>query len=152
MRVRSGDRTLLDARANAEAIEDVITADYYAQLSQIRLARDPTDQRARTAGEPDVILDGTDVGRLVECAIRHPNLDMRNAVMAAIWNHPEMFRQLFEFGLDAPEAFQEIRRIVAEALAKRTAASEAATTSSKKPLLPRMPLPAHLQDRERKGS
>jgi hypothetical protein len=147
MRVISGGRTILDARANAEAIEDVTTADYYAQLPQLRLFRDPTDQRARAGNEPDVILDGTDVVRVVECAIRHPNPNMRNGIASAIWNNPDAFRQIFEFGLNAPEVFGEIRRIVAEALAKRAAAAEAPAASGDKPLLPRMPLPAHLRDR-----
>lgn len=149
MRVKSGDRTLLDARASAEPVEDAITADYYAQLPQIRLFRDPTDERARVAEEPAVLLDCTDVARLVECAIRHPNPNMRNGVAAAIWNEPETFRRLFEFGLDAPEAFRDIRQIVTEALAKRAGKSEAPGTDGATPLLPRMPVPAHLRDRAR---
>ena len=56
-------------------------------------------------------LDGNDVARLVECAIRHPTPNMRHAVLAAIWNHPDSFRQIFQFGLNAPPAFPEIRRI-----------------------------------------
>jgi hypothetical protein len=96
------------------------------------------------------VLDGTDVARLVECAVRHANFNMRNAVAAAIWNHPEMFRQIFEFGLNAPEAFREIREIVADALAKHGPVSEIPAAGKEKALLPRMPLPAHLQDRAKK--
>src|SRR5436305_2315757 len=116
MRVRSGDRTLVEARAAAEPAEDMLTHDYYAQLPQIRLTRDLTNHRAQSEAAAEVILDGPDVRRLVECAIRHPNLYMRNAVAAAIWNDPEMFRQIFEFGLNAPVAFSEIRKNVADAL------------------------------------
>jgi hypothetical protein len=147
MRIRSADRTLVDARAIAEAAADVVTDDYYAQLAQIRLTRDPSDHRGRSSGPMDVVLDGTDVARLVECAVRHPNFNMQNAVAAAIWNHPEMFRQIFEFGLNAPEAFLEIREVVANALAKHRPASETRAAGREKALLPRMPLPAHLRDR-----
>ena len=99
-----------------------------------------------------MILDGADVGRLVECAVRHGNPNMRHAVLAAIYNDPDAFRQLFEFGLRAPEAYREIREIVAEALAKRAAATEAPAAGEGSGLLPRMPLPAHLRDRAREGS
>ena len=150
MRVKFGDRTLVEARANAEPADDLITDDYYAQLQQIRLTRDPTDHRIQSSASAEIILDGTDIGRLVECAIRHPSPQMRNVVLATIWNHPEAFRLIFEFGLNAPEAFQEIRKIVADALANHAAGSEAPAASGDKPLLPRMPLPAHLRDRARK--
>jgi hypothetical protein len=156
MQVKHGDRTLIEARAVAEPAEDVITDDYYARLAQIRLSREATDLRVASPVPTEVIVDGTDVGRLVECAIRHPSHLMRNMVLSAIWNHPETFRQIFEFGLRAPPAYQEIRDIVAEALAQHAAATEAPTapagenSAGEKPLLPRMPLPAHLQNRARK--
>jgi hypothetical protein len=64
------------------------------------------------------MLDGNDVTKLVECAIRHPAVNMQEAVLAAIWNHPHSFRQIFQFHLKAPRGFSEIRKIVAEELAK----------------------------------
>jgi hypothetical protein len=99
----------------------------------------------------EIILDGNDVARLVECALRHPQPNMRYGVLAAIWNHPDSFRQIFAFGLRAPEEFSEIRKLVAEELAKsgvalRDAAGEP-SSSGTEPLLPRMPLPAHLKGR-----
>ena len=95
------------------------------------------------------LLDGNDVAKLVECAIRHPNPGMRYAVLAAIWNDPRSFREIFEFGLKAPPAFSEIREIVGEALAGAKAGSAAPRTSVDRALLPRMPLPAHVKDRRR---
>ena len=147
MQVRSGDRTIFEARTAAEAVADVVTHDYYSQLALIRLSQDQTDRRAHSESAVEVVLDGTDVARLVECAVGHPNFNMRNAVAAAIWNHPEMFRQIFEFGLNAPEAFREVREVVAAALAKRAATPPETAAGGEKPLLPRMPLPAHLQGR-----
>ena len=79
---------------------------------------------------------------------------MRYAVLAAIRNHPDSFRQIFKFGLKAPPGFPEIRKIVAEELDTPSATSEAPASNRVKPavetLLPRMPLPAHLRDRERR--
>lgn len=147
MRIRCADRTIFEARVRAEPLEDAVRHDYYAQVAQIRLSRDPSDARAQSAADTEIIVDGSDVARLVESAVRHPNANMRNAVAAAVWNHPEAFRQVFEFGLNAPEAFREIREIVAEALAKRAARSEAAATTAATPLLPRLPLPPHVRDR-----
>jgi len=154
MLVRQGERTYLEARARAESAEDVPTRDYYTQRPQIRLTGDPADRRSAQPETPtEVTLDGNDVARLVECAIRHPTPNMRNAVLAAIWNHPDTFRQIFRFGLTAPDAFPEIRKIVAEELGKGSPASEFAASNPAKqagePLLPRMPLPAHLRDRDR---
>jgi hypothetical protein len=60
---------------------------------------------------------------------------------------------LFQFGLEAPLAFSEIREIVAEELGKCSATSRSQAPNSVelagKTLLPRMRLPAHLRDRER---
>ncbi|HEV2335501.1 MAG TPA: hypothetical protein VGS13_08385, partial [Stellaceae bacterium] len=88
------------------------------------------------------------------CAVRHPNPNMRNSVLAAIWNHPDSFRQILQFGLNAPDAYPEIRKIVAEALDKRPATLEGGVADRGTPLaqalLPRMPVPAHLRDRERR--
>jgi hypothetical protein len=148
MLVRRGEHTDLEARAKAEPADDVLTRDYYTLRPQIRLTADASDHPTHPAVPTEVTLDGNDVARLVECAIRHPTANMRHAVLAAIWNHPDSFRQIFQFGLNAPPAFPEIRRIVAEELDK--AAPESDSVASKRALLPRMPLPAHLKDRKRR--
>jgi hypothetical protein len=153
MLVTQGGRTILEVRAKAVPADDVVTADYYTQLPQIRLIANPTSRETHPEIPMDVTLDDTDVAKLVECAVRHPNPNMSNSVLAAIWNHPDSFRQIFEFGLNAPDAFPEIRKIVAAALDKRPATPEAGAGNRGKPvaesLLPRMPVPAHLRDRER---
>jgi len=77
---------------------------------------------------------------------------MRYVVLAAIWNHAESFRQIFRFGLDAPDSYPEIRKIVAEELDRGVPMPISTASNPVKPtetLLPRMPLPAHLRDRER---
>ncbi|GEM_PF-6573833 len=153
MLVRKGDRTYVKARVKAEAIDDVVTSDYYTQLPQIRLTVDSTGRPMQPETPTEVILDGTDVAKLVECAIRHPTPNMRFAVLAAIWNHPDSFRQIFRFGLTAPLGLPDIRKIVAEELDRTPPAPESPASNRAKPpaepLLPRMPLPAHLRDRER---
>jgi hypothetical protein len=154
MQVKNGNRIYLDARAKAEPADDVVTSDYYTQLPQIRLTGDPTG-RAMQPETPttEVTLDGNDVAKLVECAIRHPTPNMRYAVLAAIWSYPDSFRQIFRFGLEAPPGLPEIRRIVAEELDKCAIPESPASnrvTAAGETLLPRMPLPAHLRDRERK--
>src|SRR6202030_1608259 len=103
-----------EARAKAEPADDVATRDYYTLRPQIRLSGDPVQVEKPT----EVTLDGNDVARLVECALRHPTPNMRCAVLAAIWSHPDSFRQIFQFGLSAPAGFPEIRQIVAEELGK----------------------------------
>ncbi|MBV9824321.1 MAG: hypothetical protein JO001_01365 [Alphaproteobacteria bacterium] len=150
MRVSSGERTLVEARATVAPADDVITGDYYARLAQLCVTRDPTDMRAHGAAPVSIVLDDSDVARLVECAIRHPSHLMRDVVVSTIWNHPETFRQLLEFGLNAPPAFAEIRDIVTEALARRAGTAAAPVPGGEQPLLPRMPLPAHLQDRQKR--
>jgi hypothetical protein len=150
MLVKHGDDTLLASPVSAEAGADVTSSDYYAQWSQIHLTADHTGRPAPPGPPTEVTLDSADVGRLVACAIRHPNANMRSVVLATIWNHPEAFRQIFEFGLNASPAFHEIREIVAEALAKAAPAAEASPESVGKTLLPRMPLPAHLRDRTKR--
>jgi hypothetical protein len=145
----------MDAPAKAETADSVVTSDYYTQLPQIRLTGNPTGHPVRPETTAEVMLEGNDVANLVECAIRHPAANMRYAVLAAIWNHPDSFREIFQFGLEATPGFPEIRKIVAEELAKRSAALESPASNPVKPvavktLLPRMPLPAHLRDRERK--
>ena len=146
MLVKRGEHIELEARAKAEPAEDVLTRDYYTLRTQIRLTGDPSDLPIQPAAATEVMLDGNDVARLVECAIRHPTPNMRYAVLTAIWNHPDSFRQILRFGLDAPAAFPEIRKIVAEELDK-TASSDPA--AAKRALLPRMPLPAHVKGKGR---
>jgi len=151
MLVRNGERTYLEAPAKAEPADDVVTRDYYTQLPQIRLTGNPTDPPMQPETPTIVTLDGNDVARLVECAIRHPTPNMRYAVLAAIWSHPDSFRQIFQFGLNAPPGLPEIRKIVAEELDKCSPRPEFPVLNRVEPaaetLLPRMPLPAHLRDR-----
>jgi hypothetical protein len=156
MQVKTPDRILLHAQARAEPADNAITRDYYASLPQIRLTGAPSANPATPGAAVEIILDGNDVARLVECALRHPQPNMRYGVLAAIWNHPDSFRQIFAFGLNAPESFSEIRKNVEEELAKAARTAPAAAPDSTapessspgaKPLLPRMPLPAHLKDR-----
>jgi hypothetical protein len=153
MRVTQGGRIILEVRARAAPAADEMTADYYTQLPQIRLTANPTSRETQPETPTDVTLDDTDVAKLVACALGHPNPNMRSAVLAAIWNHPDSFCRIFQFGLTAPDAFPEIRKIVAEALDKRPTTPEAVAADRGKPevepLLPRMPVPAHLRDRKR---
>jgi hypothetical protein len=150
MLVRRGEYTDLEARAKADPADDVLTRDYYTLRPQIRLTGDPADRAIQPEAPTEVMLDGNDVARLVECAIRHPTPNMRYAVLAAIWNHPDSFRQIFQFGLSAPPGLPEIRNIVAEELDKCSPPREAPVPSGGKALLPPMPLPAHLRDRGKK--
>jgi hypothetical protein len=152
MLVRRGEHTDLEARAKADPADDVLTRDYYTLRPQIRLTGEPSDGPVPPQVATEVTLDANDVARLVECAIRHPTPNMRYAVLTAIWNHPDSFRQIFEFGLDAPAALPEIRKIVADALVKRGAVEAPAAPSGDDKLLPRMPLPVHLRHRSRKPS
>jgi hypothetical protein len=151
MQVRTRDRILLHAQARAEPAENVITRDYYASLPQLRVTGLASGNPTHPETGTEIVLDGNDVARLIECALRHPQPNMRYGVLAAIWNHPDSFRQIFAFGLNAPEAFSDIRRIVAEELAKAGRAAQGATAEAAgpgaKPLLPRMPPPAHLKGR-----
>ena len=154
MRVKTADGLRLDAPAKAEAIDDLLFHDYYSRTPQLRLTDEASGPPPQPEAATDVILDGNDVARLVECALRHPSLNMRHAVLTAIWNDADAFRQIFRFGLQAPDAFPEIRKIVAEELDKCAATPGAVAADPAKPtgktLLPRLPLPAHL--RTAKGS
>ena len=153
MLVREGDRTCLEAPAKAELADSIVTRNCYTQLPQIRLTGNSTGHPLQPETTAEVMLDGNVLPSLVECAIRHLASTMRYAVLAAIWNHPDSFRQIFQFGLEAPPGFPESRKIVAEKLDKRSATLDPASNRVKlavKTLLPRMPLPAHLRDRERK--
>jgi hypothetical protein len=153
MLVRTGDRSYPEVPAKAEPAADVLTSDYYTQLPQIRLTGNSTGRPMQPETPTEVMLDGNDVANLVECAIRHPTANMRYAVLAAIWSHPDSFRYIFQFGLKAPPGFPEIRKIVAEELDKCAAAPASPAVNRVKPavetLLPRMPLPAHLQGRRK---
>ena len=153
MLVTEGDRCIVEVRAKAEPAADVMTADFYTKLPQIRLTANPTSRQAQPGTPTDVTLDDTDVAKLVECAIRHPNPNMRYVALAAIWNHADSFRQIFRFGLDAPDGFPEIRKIVAEELDSCRSTPKSAGSDSVKSveqLLPRMPLPAHLRNGKRR--
>ena len=145
MQVKTGDRIYLEAPAQAEPADSVVTADFYTQLPQIRMTGISTGHRMEPETTVEVMLDGNDVAKLVECAIRHPAVNMRYAVLAAIWNHPDSFQRIFQFGLEAPLAFSEIREIVAQELGKTSAPSRSQASDVVKPagktLLPRMPLP-----------
>jgi hypothetical protein len=143
MQVKTGDRICLEAPAAVEPIEDLLFHDYYTRTPRLRL----TGEVAADGQGTEVLLDGNDVARLVECAIRHPSLNMRHAVLTAIWNHPDSFREILRFGLQAAEAFAEIRKIVAEELGKGAAAAAAPAQQAGETLLPKLPLPAHLRGR-----
>ncbi len=155
MLVRRGEHTDLEAPAAAEPIEDVVMNDYYTRLPQIRLTGNSTAGPIQRQAPTEVMLDGNDVATLVECAIGHPAANMRYAVLAAIWSHPNSFRQIFRFGLNAPEGFAEVRQIVAEELEKCSLNPDVPSANRANPavktLLPRMPLPAHLRDRGRRS-
>ena len=142
--MKAGDRICFDGAAVAEATEDLLFHDYYSQTPQIRLTVEGGSEPAA-----EIMLDHNDVVRLVECAIRHPSLNMRQSVLTAIWNHPDSFREIFRFGLGAPEAYSEIRNVVAEELGKRPAAESAAVNEAGKTLLPKLPLPTHLRGRRK---
>ena len=146
MQVKTGGHLCLDARATAEAIDDLLFHDYYSRTPRLRLTGETEPD-----GATEIVLEDSDVAKLVDCALRHPSLNMRYAVLTAIWNDPDAFRDIFRFGLRAPEAFPEIRQIVVDELARHLPAAPAAAGENKPatPLLPRMPLPAHLRDRER---
>src|SRR5262245_34127561 len=152
MRGRTGDRTHPEVPAKAEPADDVLTSDYYTLLPQIRLTGNSTGRPVQPETPTEVMLDGNDVANLVECAIRHPAPNMRSAVLAAIRNHPDTFREIFRFGLTAPLGFPEIQRIVAEELDKCLPKLDSPASKGVGPtaetLLPRMPLPAHLRGRK----
>jgi hypothetical protein len=138
MQVKTDGRLCLDAAAVAEPIEDLLFHDYYTQTPRLRLTGEAGPEPAT-----EILLDHNDVIRVVECAIRHPSLNMRQSALTAIWNHPDAFRELFRFGLNAPEAYSEIRKVVAEELGKRRI--DDTDRPADKTLLPKLPLPAHLR-------
>jgi hypothetical protein len=59
---------------------------------------DPTGCPMQSETPTEVTLDGNDVAKLVECAIRHPTPNMRHVVLAAIWNHLTRSDRFSSFG------------------------------------------------------
>jgi hypothetical protein len=142
MQVKTGERICLEAPAMVEPMEDLLYHDYYTRTPRIRVTGGDAPE-----GAAEVLLDGNDVAGVVACAIRHPSLNMRHAVLTALWNHPESFREILRFGLQAPEAFADIRKVVAEELGKKAMADATPAEPHRKALLPKLPLPAHLRNR-----
>ena len=99
------------------------------------------------------MLDGDDVSKLVECAVRHPAPNKRSAVLRRSGTTRKRFGRLFSSVSKHPSAFSEIREAVAEELGNHSAPPRSRAPGAVKravePLLPRMPLPAHPRDRER---
>jgi hypothetical protein len=145
MRIKDGDRVYLDVDAKAEPADALVYRDYYSISAQIRLSAGPNDGMTGAAPATEVILTDSDVARLVECALRHPELNMRQAVTMAARNHPDTFREIFRLGLSQPAG--EIAKIAAEELGK-AGFVPAAGKAGGDTLLPRVPLPAHLRDRK----
>jgi hypothetical protein len=86
MQVKTGGRIYQEAPAQAEPADSVVTADFYTQLPQIRMTGTSTGHRMEPEATAEVMLDGNDVAKLVECAIiRHTAVNMRYAVLAAIF-------------------------------------------------------------------
>jgi hypothetical protein len=56
--------------------DSVVTADFYTHLLQIRMTGISTGHRMEPETTAEVMLDGNDVAKLVECAIRHPAVNM----------------------------------------------------------------------------
>jgi hypothetical protein len=69
MQVKTGDRIYLDARAQADPADSVVTPDYCTQLPQIRLTGNSTDHRMEPETTAEVMLDGNDVSSTLR---RHP--------------------------------------------------------------------------------
>jgi hypothetical protein len=146
MLVKDGDRIHLDADAKAEPADALVYRDYYTISAQVRLSAIATDGMTGVRPTTEVILSDSDVARLVECALRHSALNMRQAVTMAVRNHPDAFREIFRLGLNPPAGFDEIAKIAAEELGKVALAPAAKPPGD--PLLPRMPLPKHLRGRK----
>jgi hypothetical protein len=147
MLVKDGDRIHLDADAKVEPADALVYRDYYTISAQIRLTAGPSDGMTGANPTTEVVLSDSDVARLVECALRHPERNMRQAVTVAIWNHPDTFRELFHLGLN-PAGFGAIAKIAAEELAKAGLAAAPSGRPGGDTLLPRMPPPAHLRERK----
>jgi hypothetical protein len=147
MIVKDGARVYLDADAKAEPADALVYRDYYTISAQIRLSAMPSDGMTGANPATEVVLSDSDVARLVECALRHPERNMRQAVSVAIWNHPETFREIFRLGLKPPAGFGEIAKVAAEELSE-AALVPAPPADPGKTLLPRVPVPEHLRGRK----
>ncbi len=147
MIVKDGDRVYLDADAQAEPADALVYRDYYTISAQIRLTAGPSDGMTGANPTTEVILSDSDVARLVDCALRHPELNMRQAVTMAIRNHPDTFREIFRLGLNSAST-DEIARIAAEEIGKAGLAPAPSGRPGGDTLLPRMPVPTHLRERK----
>jgi hypothetical protein len=147
MLVKDGDRVYLDADAQADPADALVYRDCYSISAQIRLAAGPSDGMTGANPTTEVMLSDSDVARLVECALRHPERNMRQAVTMAIRNHPDIFREIFRLGLKPSAGFDDIAKIAAEELGKAGLASPAGKPGGDT-LLPRVPLPEHLRGRK----
>jgi hypothetical protein len=63
MRVKTGNGSYLEARAKAEALESVVTTNYYTQLPQIRLC-DFTGRSVQPETTAEVMPDDDDVSNI----------------------------------------------------------------------------------------
>jgi hypothetical protein len=147
MIVKDGDRIYLDADAQAEPADALVYRDYYTISAQIRLSAGPSDGMTGANPTTEVVLTDSDVARLVDCALRHPELNMRQAVTMAIRNHPEAFREIFRLGLN-PSGAEAIAKVAADELGKAGLAPTPSGRPGNDTLLPRMPTPTHLRDRK----
>ena len=147
MRVKDGERVYLDADAKAEPADALVYRDYYSISAQIRLTAGPSDGMTGVIPTTEVVLSDSDVARVVECALRHPERNMRQAVTMAIRNHAETFREIFRLGL-APSGTDEIASVAGEELRKAGLGPAPSGKPGGDTLLPRMPLPAHLRERK----
>jgi hypothetical protein len=146
MLVKDGDCIYLDADAQAEPADALVYRDYYTISAQIRLSAGPSDGMTGANPTTEVVLTDSDVARLVDCALRHPELNMRQAVTMAIRNHPDAFREVFRLGLN-PSGAEAIARIAAEELGKVALVPAPSGKQGSDTLLPRVPMPKHLRDR-----
>ena len=146
MIVKDGDRIHLDADAQPEPADALVYRDYYSISAQIRLTAMPSDGMTGASPTTEVVLSDSDVARLVDCALRHPELNMRQAVTMAVRNHPDTFREIFRLGLN-PSGTDAIAKVAAEELGK-AGFVPAAGKAGGDTLLPRVPLPAHLRGRK----
>jgi D-alanyl-D-alanine carboxypeptidase len=148
MLVKDGGRVTLDVDAQAEPADALVYRDYYTISAQIRLTAIPDDGMTGKASTTEVVLTDSDVARLVDCALRHPERNMRQAVTTAVWRDAETFREIFRLGLNPPPGFDAVAKIAAEELAKAGLAAAPTGKAGGGTLLPRMPVPEHLRDRK----
>jgi hypothetical protein len=153
MLVRRGNRIYPEVPAKAEPADDILTSDYYTRLPQIRLTGNSTGRPMQPETPTEVMLDGNDVANLVECAIRQ---SYREYAICRVSSYLESSRLVpANFPVRSPSipGVTEIRKIVAEELDKCSSTPASAPVNRIMPavetLLPRMPLPAHLQGRRK---